>query len=375
MSQKKIFNLISDTKFLSMGQRVLQDSQMFKNFWFTFKKGNHGITTIKDLDEMELLVKDYDILILHSISNEAKHFLEKTKYEGYIVWKGFGKDYYNFCSPFVDLIDAETKKIYNKITGKRFIFSPLSESYNFKRRLKRFKRIFQKIDLFLPVVQEEIPLLNKGLKDKFFKQTFQWGYASIISQSLEFGQNGNNILLGNSCTFANNHLDAFVYLKDFDFTNRKIIVPLAYGSERNTPLFDRIIEKGQYYFGKSFHPITDFMPSDEYFGLLNSCSTVIMYQKRQQAMGNLNVMFWKGCNIYIRQSNPLFNYYSNLGLKFFDADKPIQKEMKTLNKEEQKINNRIMSSVSSDEFVQSQTDFFYAYLNNCLKEKDLLKND
>ena len=42
---------------------------------------------------------------------------------------------------------------------------------------------------------------------------------------------GNNILLGNSSTETNNHLDVLFLLQNEGIIDRKLILPLSYGSD------------------------------------------------------------------------------------------------------------------------------------------------
>jgi hypothetical protein len=63
---------------------------------------------------------------------------------------------------------------------------------------------------------------------------------------------GNNILIGNSSSYSNNHLEVFEHLKTFDLEDKKLIVPLSYG---NPLLSKQLLSRGQSFLKNNFYPI------------------------------------------------------------------------------------------------------------------------
>jgi dTDP-N-acetylfucosamine:lipid II N-acetylfucosaminyltransferase len=123
------------------------------------------------------------------------------------------------------------------------------------------------------------------------------------------------ILVGNSATEANNHLEAFRELKKLK--NVDIYCPLSYGSEYYKKI---VIKEGKRIFGENFYPITDFMQRKEYVEFVNNMDIVYMYHNRSQAWGNIATSLTLGKPVFLKERNALKQYISAIGIKTYDAD-------------------------------------------------------
>lgn len=179
----------------------------------------------------------------------------------------------------------------------------------------RKRSLIKKIDLFAPVLKSEYPLVNTAAGDPF-PEYIQWNYgkiADLVDGRLGSKRvNGKNILVGNSATPTNNHLDAFELLVKAGIpSDSNIVVPLSYGDPNYR---DKVIAAGKNLFGDNFKPITEFMSMDEYISLLSSCSSVVMNHLRQQAAGNLFIMAYLGARLYLDSENPIYEELRSMGL-------------------------------------------------------------
>lgn len=123
------------------------------------------------------------------------------------------------------------------------------------------------------------------------------------------------ILVGNSATEANNHLDAFRELKTLK--NVEIYCPLSYGSECYKEI---VIKAGKRYFGKNFFPVTDFMQRKEYVEFVNEMDIVYMYHNRSQAWGNIATSLTLGKPVFLKKKNAIKQYISAIGIKTYDTN-------------------------------------------------------
>lgn len=122
------------------------------------------------------------------------------------------------------------------------------------------------------------------------------------------------IILGNSATVSNCHLDALEQLTKFKDNNIQIIVPLSYGDKKYAEL---VIKHGRLIFGDKFIPLLDFMTSDEYAKLLASVDIGVFYNDRQQALGNIYALLYLGKKIFIRSDISSWKYlteFFNFGI-------------------------------------------------------------
>lgn len=117
---------------------------------------------------------------------------------------------------------------------------------------------------------------------------------------------GQNILLGNSASETNNHLEMFGILSKHDLKSRKVIVPLSYG---NSEYRLNIIDAGKRVLRDAFVPLVDYMPLNEYSSIMASCSVVIMNHLRQQALGNIGTALYQGAHVFLDPSNPAYQFF------------------------------------------------------------------
>lgn len=267
----------------------------------------------------------YDAVILHAMTSFALEVVARADENVKFVWIGMGFDYY-------DLINDSHEDLYFDLTRELVRECHKNESdFSLKRLLKniivpflypntyRKSSIINKVDIFCPVIRHEHELI-KIKHPNFRPKIVDWNYGSQVEM---FDQHGDfkldvkrtDILVGNSASPNNNHLEIFELLKKIKIdSNAKIIVPLSYGDELYK---NKIIERGIKFFGERFLPITEFMTILEYSQLLNRCHTMIMNHKRQQAAGNIALGLLMGAKVFLNENNPLVKFYQESGIETF----------------------------------------------------------
>jgi len=262
----------------------------------------------------------YDAIILHSLHPFSLEVLARVKSSVSVLWIGMGYDYYDLLTETpLDLLKPQSKKLHNPASRLfrkgpfKIIKGIINRALHPNTRSK--KSLIKRIDLFAPVLESEYLLIKSALKAPF-PQYVRWNYGKIAD--LVDGELGNksvtdkNILVGNSASMTNNHLDAFDVLAKVGIPDSsKVIVPLSYG---DTQYRDKVIAEGRRLFGNQFQPITEFMTMDQYIDLLSTCSSVVMNHLRQQGAGNLFIMLYLGAKVFLDSQNPLYEEFKNMGL-------------------------------------------------------------
>lgn len=145
-------------------------------------------------------------------------------------------------------------------------------------------------------------VLESVLKKKV--RFFQMGFSSEslgnvkIKSKPRSAEEPVNILLGNSATRTNCHVDALKNLEHLRDGNIRIYAPLSYG---DISYGDFVEARGKELFGDKFIALRDFMPADEYFRLLGDIDVAVMAHNRQQAIGNIVPLLYAGKRVYIRR--------------------------------------------------------------------------
>lgn len=124
------------------------------------------------------------------------------------------------------------------------------------------------------------------------------------------------IQVGNSASASNEHIEVFEKLAKYKNEDIKIICPLSYGDAEYRR---KVIRNGSRIFGEKFHAITEFMPFEEYLGLLGKIDIAIFNHKRQQAMGNITTLLGLGKKVYIRDDITTWDFCIQHGLKVYNS--------------------------------------------------------
>jgi hypothetical protein len=163
---------------------------------------------------------------------------------------------------------------------------------------------------------------------------------------------GNDILLGNSASATNNHLEAFELLKQMAIGNRKIVVPLSYGN----PVYANYIQnEGEAQFGKNFSALRKFLPLADYNKEVQNCGIVVMNHYRQQAVGNILASLWLGSKVYLNETNTMYHYLRRIGIHIYSIEKELfpgnEAAFQNLSFEEIDHNRRILVHEIGEEHI------------------------
>lgn len=371
-----IIHLAQDEKFIDSSINNFENLAPQKNILVIFSK----YETLKYVKTSKI---DY---IINPDDFNPKYFLEQFEHIDFIisyslfksslmvikyascpvVWLGFGYDYYPL------IIREPTKLLQKKTLSLRFKLYPKEKVKFFIRKLIPycFHHYFfsdnnhlksnliksGKINYFSPVIEPEYDLLKSKFKTNLFPQyvdfSFGSGFTSNEKFYLDIKINGNNILLGNSASFTNNHIEAIdIIAKCIIDQNRKVIAPLSYGNESYQ---SAIISYGKAVLKSRFEPIVNFLDKEEYFLKISSCSIVLMNHLRQQAVSNIGMMLLFGAKIFLNQQNPLYYHLKKSGYLIYpinDILKLGKKSLCPLTEEQRNHNRNVFTKTHSKKIV------------------------
>jgi len=331
-----ILHIVVDDKFIDIAYRIFEEVYPRQNVFIFISKSNTfkyiKKTPCQTIHPLELLsrkfiktLQKYDMVVFHSLNYLKMQILVRADPSIKFVWMGWGWDYYRYIVNHPDdLLLPQTLLIKRQERKKMSYFSIAREIKQLINHLL-FKKVtavaaINRINFFAPVLKEDYELVKRSIPD-FKPQYIAWNYGCLEDDVIRGFKNqvitGNNILIGNSAKYTNNHLDAFELLLKIEIGNRYIIVPLSYGD----PCYrDVIINNGKKRWSDKFLPLVDFMPIDEYVKLISSCSVVIMNHLRQQAGGNIVIAMYLGAKVFLQQSNSFYSFFKKEGAYIFSID-------------------------------------------------------
>ncbi|WP_102305440.1 TDP-N-acetylfucosamine:lipid II N-acetylfucosaminyltransferase [Vibrio cyclitrophicus] len=360
----KILHLAQDEKFIDMGLAsfervgvinkliVFTDGQLGK-----VKFSNKDVVLLRDFNSkiIEEVMNDFDIIILHSLFSSRFTFPEKVK----VIWIGFGFDYYPYICDDDDLL-LEGSLLYSK----RCRFNLSSVKNITKRAIRKIsdkldikigmEKVISRIDYFSPVLVDEYIKIRRN---NFPRNILDWNYGTLeddLIKGFELSEvNGDNILLGNSATITNNHIDSINMLSELNLENKKIVIPLSYGNGQYRNYVDRLAMKK---FGNDYVPLIDYMSMSDYVRVLQSCSVIIMNHLRQQALGNIIIGLHMGAKIYLQEKNPIYGYLKGIGFVIYSISEVKNDNINSrMSKEDVNNNRELLSKIWSRDVIDGKT--------------------
>lgn len=210
-------------------------------------------------------------------------------------------------------------KTYWIVWGKDLHFYKLLEKKYFYHEIYEFfrKRVFKNIQ-HISALPGDYDLAHEwyGVNAKCY---VSFMYPSNLFKEYKLPPKSNSILtiqVGNSSDPSNNHEDSFAKLEKFKDENIEIVVPLAYGNKSHRK---KILKLGQAIFAEKFKPLTEFIPFDEYMGLLANVDIAIFNHNRTQANGNVITLLGFGKKVYLRSNISSWPVFEQQNIRVFDT--------------------------------------------------------
>lgn len=293
-------------------------------------QGNEECKYIKQCDAVKMIVygsrqylefrdtlSSFKTILFHNISTPAHTELllamPETVKVGWVFW---GFEVYGRSEFKYEYLGKQTRLIHNKHVIKQMFKKFIKPLITFQKYTSEYETpisVYKRVDFCLTDVKEDFQVAEEKLKTSF--QWFWYNYYNIEetigNELLKQKVNGKNILLGNSASITNNHLEIFSILQKFNLQDRQVITPLSYGENFYANL---MLHKGKSMLGESFHPLVTFMERDAYNSIINSCCIVIMNHYRHQAMGNILTALWLGARVYLSNRSSTYRYFKRLGI-------------------------------------------------------------
>lgn len=331
---KKILHITTDNKFISHALQTFENVHPGQNTVWMFANGHDGHVS-KNHRDLEFVFFDtfkpsflkklaeFDLVVVHGFDLFKYPLVALAPAGLKFAWLGWGYDYYDYiyANPD-DLLFVETLALKNKCRQESLkqrihpvkLFKKIARS---AIEVLFRKKALKRIGSISPVLKEDYDLLKSAGLLKPLPDFVPWNYGSLEESLIKnfIGQrvSGNNVLVGNSASFTNNHLEAFDLLQEVAKSTEayfQVVAPLSYGDDCCK---EAVLEKGKACFEEHFQPVTDFMPIDEYVDLIKQCGFVVMNHKRQQAVGNIVIMLYLGARVFLREENPTYQMLKNEG--------------------------------------------------------------
>ena len=151
-----------------------------------------------------------------------------------------------------------------------------------------------------------------GVEQKLFNMRTRTQNSLHIPYSIDLTQypkelnhqsTRHDILLGNSATATNNHIEVISWISQHKTNFNVCHIPLSYG---DSTIQLSVAKHATKKLPTQAHILRDFMAKTDYFAMLESTEYVIMNHCRQQALGNVLWGLATGRTIYLNHVGPIF---------------------------------------------------------------------
>lgn len=316
---------------------------------------------------LDLIYKECQLLIIHFLSPIKLYILKNKPSHIKVIWSIWGSDAYDHFSD-QNFFEPLTKRVRRSLFQYRQSFCLYTLYHLMRYRVKPLAKelkLLQLVDYVITVLPYEFNIIKKefGLNSEYI----DYSYGANKFNELSNITLGGSILIGNSATPANNHLDVFDIIKD---TNKELIVPLSYGAYDYKNYRKLIVSDGIRRFKNLFVPIQEFMPLKDYAELILSCNTVIMYHIRQQALGNIFMSLFQGMRVFLNSKSLTYGYLKDKGMIIFDLQKDNQLIGIELTQEQKRINKELVFNLRGREVIKAKTEGIIKLYNSIIHSSD-----
>lgn len=298
----------------------------------------------------------FQLVAFHTLTRDKYELVLQIPKHIKVLWLSWGYDIYQ---PWNDMPAVLPIEIYKPLT-KEMISSTCSLVKRIKRKLKKVifykryrnarlenqrilqaeielqKQLIRRIDYLSTVLPFEYDLLAQ--LDGFRAKYFPFQYVSRNAFSLDtINENASKILLGNSATATNNHIDVLDVLKKNNI-QLECMIPSSYGDMD-------YLYKFKYTFSNipNLKFLDTFMSKNEYIAMLKSCRVGIFGHIRQQAIGNLLFCMLQGSKIFLYKDSVAYKYFKKAGYIVYTIDNDLTEEnvSKLMIEDEREINRKL----------------------------------
>lgn len=345
-----------------------------------------GIVEIKfnspQYTELMVDLEKYTAVFIHSFFSVYHiHTANKASSKAVLVWLFWGGEIWTLPRFRNRILLPRTRLLYHKhiivpwiqrnIKKYTSLFGPDRTKYTYFRKKKcsplklqsDLEQAIRRVDYIIPVYEDDFHLLQQMIPCK--AQQLKWNYPPPQPcETLEsLRPTSTNILVGNSASYSNNHLELFRRLIKIKGHTGKVIVPLSYGDAQYR---NDIIKFGKSILKERFCPLTEFLPYAAYLDTLCSCSAAFFNTRRQQAMGNILPLLYLGKRVFLREENPVYHFLVRNEIVVFSIQKDIPVSAETLSwpltASQIQKNRKAIKKIADERVLESKTQQLIQYL-------------
>lgn len=347
---KKLLHIVPDDIFIDCTIDLFDNIDVLNRYVCLVDSDNYLFKCIRNTSKVECVKTDsveslwndpsVDLFCFHTLDYSKYQYVLSIPATKKILWLSWGYDLYEKyenCPPVLNIscFNSLTRSFLNYKSwktcvklGVRFVaqlrtnLQRLYKTYNEGCKANQMqKHVLQRIDYISTVLPSEYEMLRKNTSTK--AQYFPFQYASNRAKSdlPQMAKNADCVLLGNSATPTNNHLDILSILEKRGITNA-IKMPMSYGDKYYADYVKGVVANSKL----NVDIITDFMERAEYISFLTHCKALVLGCMRQQALGNITLMLSQGSKVFLYKDSVNYKFLHKEGFVVFTIEDDLTNE-------------------------------------------------
>lgn len=275
---------------------------LYTNAKFEVSPKLYELDNVVDYDEKNIFwlyksIKKADKLFLHNLSVNIYELFMLAFFPGLLkkcIWLIWGGDLYCYRNQRKGLIERAIESARRRVIKHVSVIASLTEGdYSLAQQWYEVDKKHIRLNYY---IGNEAKVLYELVNEKYNDSST------------------TNIIVGNSATVTNNHIEVFEKIKHYSEQDICIYAPLSYGDRE----YGRLVEDvGRRIFGKKFVALNTYMSHAEYFSLLNRMDIAIFNNDRQQAIGNIMALALLGKKVYLKKDTSMWNEWVTQGKFLF----------------------------------------------------------
>lgn len=311
---------------------------------------------IVNYGNMKEIVKHYNFsdithVIAHYMSMDKIDFIKMLPPNIHVCWEVYGYDlYHQFLEPigynffYINPLKYERHGFLRK--NFKTLFNLLATLKGYKHRFtfqknKQFKYITNRIDSIQFCCGYDAEYIKElSHRDIQSYEIFNYSLNEVLGdlRGTDFSK-GEDILVGNSASFSNNHLYALDFLKTIEISPiTKIIIPLSYGGTKEYA--DDVEGAYKNYYSGQVETLRSYIPLHDYNHNFLRIKAMFLPAWRQEQQGTAIMGFYFGVKVFMAERNPLYKWFVDCGFIVFPIEKVTSADLNTPLTLEEKIKNR-----------------------------------
>lgn len=340
----ELLHICPDDKFIDIAIELFNSTQCHNSYVciketeqsFNYIKSSHVFSISSD-DLMEKCKNsNYDVFVFHSLDFSCYRYVLSIPIEKKIIWLSWGYDLYQSLGGYpaiypIKLFKPITQRFINaekkvclfkriKKTVKAFCFPVRTYKLiketkeRIQKRVEEQNEVLKRIDYISTILPSEYCLLkeNRQIKAKYFPFQYTCFSKKERTELIDFDK-AQWILIGNSATATNNHLDIYDLCRKRNILNT-LYVPIAYGDK------SYIEELKRNSSGLSVVYQEDFLSAEIYRARLKNCRVCVFGHLRQQALGNIIIALLQGSKVFLYKESMVYKYLKDEGYVVFSIE-------------------------------------------------------